>query len=59
MGHPTVQVYAEVDDLQTYLDKAVKLGGKAVMPVSDMGTVSIALFTDPIGNTFGLYRNNG
>jgi len=59
MGHPTVQVYAEVGDLQAYLDKAVKLGGKAIMPVSDMGTVSIALFTDPVGNTFGLYRNNG
>jgi predicted enzyme related to lactoylglutathione lyase len=58
MGQPNVQVYAEVDDLQAYLDRAVKLGGNAVMPPSDVGTVSIALFSDPAGNVFGLYRNN-
>lgn len=58
MGQPTVQVYAEVPDVQKHLDKAAKLGAQPIMPVSDMGTVTIALFADPAGNTFGLYRNN-
>lgn len=57
MGRPSVQVYADVPDVQQYLDKAVKLGAKAMMPPSDMGQVTIAMFTDPVGNVFGLMRN--
>ena len=59
MGHPSVQVYAEVPDVKKHLDEAVKLGATPVMPPSDMGTVTIALFNDPVGNLFGLMRNNG
>lgn len=51
-------VYASVDDLQTYLDRAESLGAKTMMPPQSMGTVSVALFTDPSGNVFGLYKNN-
>ena len=58
MGQPAVQVYAEVDDVAKYLESAKKLGAQPIMPPSDMGTVTIALFADPTGNTFGLYRNN-
>ncbi len=50
--------YAEVDDPQTYLDKAVSLGGKVVMPVTmipDM--VTFAQFTDPEGNIFGIIKS--
>ena len=49
-----VTVYAAVDDMQAYLDKAERLGAKVVMPVTDMGDFAIALFTDPAGNVTGL-----
>ena len=49
-----VTVYAEVDDLQAYLDKAERMGGSVVMPVTDMGDFAIALFADPAGNITGL-----
>lgn len=53
-GSSRVSVYAEVDDLQAYLDKAVSLGATVVMPPSDMGIVQIAVFKDPAGNVTGL-----
>jgi predicted enzyme related to lactoylglutathione lyase len=49
-----VSVYAAVDDLQAYLDKAERLGANVVMPVTDMGDFTIALFADPAGNITGL-----
>jgi predicted enzyme related to lactoylglutathione lyase len=49
-----VTVYAAVDDLQAYLDKAERLGANVVMPVTDMGDFTIALFADPAGNITGL-----
>lgn len=53
-GNPRVSVYAAVDDLQGYLDKAERLGASVVMPVTDMGDFAIALFADPAGNVTGL-----
>ena len=53
-GHVTV--YAEVDDPQAYLDKAEQLGGKTVVPVTQMETVTFALFTDPEGHLFGIVK---
>jgi predicted enzyme related to lactoylglutathione lyase len=35
-GNARVSVYAAVDDLQAYLDKAERLGATAVMPVTEM-----------------------
>lgn len=52
-GH-RVTVYAAVEDPQAYLDKVEQLGGTVVMPVTDMGDFSIAMFTDPAGNVTGL-----
>ena len=57
-GPYKTSVYAEVDDLQKYLDRAEELGAKAVMQPQSMGTVSVAMFTDPGGNVFGLYKLN-
>ena len=55
-GHPTSQVYAEVDDLQKYVERAESLGGTiAVQPMSVGEDTSIALFLDPQGTLFGLY----
>ena len=53
-GSGRVSVYAAVDDLQAYLDKAQRLGARVVMPVTDMGDFAIALFADPAGNITGL-----
>ena len=48
--------YVEVDDLQKYLDKATKLGGKTIMPPTKMPQVEFALFADPEGNVIGLSK---
>src|SRR5437764_11062353 len=56
-GSTLVTIYVQVDDLQAALDKAGKLGGKAVMPPMDVpGGPSIAQFTDPAGNLVGLVK---
>lgn len=56
-GEARVTVYSGVDDLRKYLDKAEQLGGKTVMEPAEVGGgTSIALFVDPEGNTFGLYK---
>ncbi|MCY4438400.1 MAG: VOC family protein [Chloroflexi bacterium] len=52
-----VKIYIEVDDLQTYLDKAEQLGGKTILPptvIPDM--VTFALFADPDGTLIGLVK---
>jgi len=52
-GH--VNVYAYVDDLQKYLDRADSLGGKTTLPPTQMGPeTTIALLEDPQGTGFGL-----
>lgn len=51
-------VYAEVDDLQRYVDHAEQLGAKTMMGPQSMGTVSVAMFADPAGNMFGVYKMN-
>jgi predicted enzyme related to lactoylglutathione lyase len=55
-GDPMVTLYAKVDDLKNYLDRAEALGGKAVTEPMDVGAgTSIAHFADPTGNIFGIY----
>lgn len=54
-----VTVYAAVDDMQAYLDKAERLGATVVMPVTDMGDFTIAMFADPAGNVTGLVNGLG
>ena len=56
-GGTRVTVYAQVDDPQAYLDKAVALGGTVVMPVTEIpDAVTMALFADPDGNLMGLVK---
>jgi len=57
-GGPATTVYAHVDDLDKYLERAETLGAKKIMGPMDMGNVSIAQFADPQGNVFGLYRSS-
>ncbi|AJY75175.1 VOC family protein [Paenibacillus beijingensis] len=55
-----VAVYVEVPDLQATLDKAVQLGGKILMPPTEVtDTVTIAMFSDPENNVVGLLKGNG
>jgi predicted enzyme related to lactoylglutathione lyase len=54
---PFVTFYAQVEDLQLYLDKAVSLGAKIIIPVTvvpDM--VTFAMFSDPDGCRVGLVK---
>jgi uncharacterized protein len=54
---PSVKIYMRVDDLDAYLDRAEQLGGKRLLPPTDLpeGFGRIAVFTDPDGNQVGLW----
>ena len=55
-GHVTF--YAEVDDLQAYLDRVEKMGGKTIVPVTEIpNMVTFALFADPEGHVVGLVKS--
>ena len=56
-GPQYVTVYVQVNDLQAYLDKVERLGGKTLVPPTEIpNTVTFALFTDLEGNTVGLVK---
>lgn len=56
-GSKRVTVYVEVDNLDAYLKKAEKLGGKTIVPPTEIpDTVTFALFSDPEGNVTGLVK---
>lgn len=55
-GKPQMVMYALVDDLSKYLERAEALGATMVMPATKVDEhTHIAVFADPQGNTFGLY----
>ncbi|HEV3085354.1 MAG TPA: VOC family protein [Gemmataceae bacterium] len=55
--HNYVTVYVQVDDLKAYLDKAGKLGGKTLVPPTDVpGMGKFAWLADPEGNIVGLWK---
>ncbi|MGO9188569.1 MAG: VOC family protein [Streptosporangiaceae bacterium] len=53
----SVKIYMRVDDLDAYLDRAEQLGGKRLVPPTDLpGDFGrFAVFTDPDGNQVGLW----
>lgn len=54
-GNKRVSVYVEVQDLDAVLAKAEKLGGKTILPPSQVpGGPKLAMFADPAGNVTGL-----
>jgi hypothetical protein len=54
---PIVTFYVEVADLAASLEKAKKLGGRTVMPPTDVpGGPQIAQLADPEGNVIGLLK---
>lgn len=55
---PSVTFYVGVDDPQKYLDRMKALGGRIVVPVTNIpNAVTFALFADPEGNVIGLLRS--
>jgi predicted enzyme related to lactoylglutathione lyase len=55
-GEPWATFYVEVDDLQASLDRAEALGGRTVMPVTELPGMAFAMFGDPDGLLVGLMR---
>jgi predicted enzyme related to lactoylglutathione lyase len=55
-GNGHVTFYVEVDDPQGALDKIEQLGGKTVVPVTEMEMVTFALFADPEGHLVGVVK---
>ena len=56
-GHVTF--YMGVDDPQAYLDRAEQLGGKTVVPVTEIpNMVTFALIADPEGHVIGVVKNS-
>ena len=54
-GTNQVTFYVQVDDLQAYLDKSESLGGKTIMPPTEIpDVVTLAMFADPEGNVIGM-----
>jgi predicted enzyme related to lactoylglutathione lyase len=56
-GDTGVKVYVRVDDLDAYLDRAEKLGGRCQVSPTELpgGFGRFAIFTDPDGNHVGLW----
>ena len=48
--------YVAVDDVRAYLDKANQLGGQTLVPPVAIPTGTFAWFSDPDGNTIGLFQ---
>jgi predicted enzyme related to lactoylglutathione lyase len=49
-----VVVYASVPSIPVVLQRVESLGGKTIMPRTDIGPVIMAIYQDPEGNTMGL-----
>ena len=52
---PHTAFYVQVEDVQAYLEKAVSMGGRVVVPLTEIPSmVTFAQFADPDGNVIGL-----
>src|SRR5262245_12379871 len=59
-GNSMVQLFVSVDDVPTYLKKAVELGAKVVIPHQVLpGGDEMAVVVDPEGIPFGLAKSAG
>ncbi|MCW3055978.1 MAG: hypothetical protein JWN14_5148 [Chthonomonadales bacterium] len=52
----TARICVEVEDLKSYLEKAVALGGKTLVPPIQIPTGHFAWLSDPDGNVVGLLQ---
>ena len=54
---PLATFYVQVEDVKGYLDKAVRLGGRVVIPETVIpNMVTFGQFADPEGNIIGLLK---
>jgi predicted enzyme related to lactoylglutathione lyase len=51
--------YVAVEDAQETLNKAKRLGGRELMPVTKLPDLTIAVFADPEGHPIGLVEQAG
>jgi predicted enzyme related to lactoylglutathione lyase len=56
-GDPRVNVVIEVPDLGKALTQIEELGGKTVTPITEMGQVTFAEFSDLEGNVLGIVKS--
>jgi len=55
--HQYVTFYVQVDDPAAYLKKVERLGGRTIVPPTEVpGAGQFAWFSDPGGNTIGLWK---
>ncbi len=54
---PYVSFYIQVDDLAATLEKVTALGGKPVVPPTDIPGGTFAMFMDPDENLVGIWKN--
>ena len=55
-GRPRATFYVEASDPQEILDRVESMGGATVLPVNDLGMVTLALFSDPDGLVVGVVK---
>jgi predicted enzyme related to lactoylglutathione lyase len=55
-GTPWVSFYASADDPQAVLDRAESLGGRTLLPVTELPGLTFAMFNDPDGNPVGVVK---
>jgi predicted enzyme related to lactoylglutathione lyase len=53
-GVPMVTFYIEVPDIEDTLQRIESAGGSTMMPRTELGMVTIAMFKDPEGHAIGL-----
>jgi hypothetical protein len=51
--------YVQVEDVQATIAKAVELGAKVLVPLTDNGPLEFAHLQDPHGNRLGVWRPKG
>ncbi len=55
---PYVTFYVAVDNPQRYLDNVVNMGGRIVIPITEIpNMVTYAMFADPEGNFVGIIKD--
>ncbi|HEY3106925.1 MAG TPA: VOC family protein [Gaiellaceae bacterium] len=57
-GHGHVTWYVQVDSIDACLKKAEEMGGKTMMPRTEMDMVTMAMVADPEGNIVGLVEGS-
>lgn len=59
-GHSMVQLFIQVEDVETHVKKAESLGAKVVIPLQKLpGGDEMAVLTDPDGIPFAMFRGAG